>query len=741
MAASPASSARPPRLNPFAFPSDTDFRFILLVVAVLAVSMFMYNWVFVTVHRDEYLATFQACALGSGKVSGLPEGAGPNFQAAIDQGVAQSGAYNLCMAPLVQQQNAWKLGGIALLLLVAALIYWFFPVWKMRRERFEPLTAEDAPAVLPALHALCQQTGVKPIPQFVWNPLNPAISALAFGRLGRYTVALSGGLIIQFAKDRAAFDATLRHELAHLRNADVDKTYLTVAITWAFVAVAIVPFAITLLMRPALGFVVGITWRVAALIALVYLIRNAFLRAREMYADVRASTWDGTNGALDRVVAALPATPTGRWRSLWLTHPTPAQRRQALADTRILLRLGFWDAFAVGAVTAIALRDVEQFIASLIPANVVGTLVSSALVFSPLIVGVVGLAAWRATFSRVADGARLPSVKAWALGLGIGLAFGLILGLGSALSTGASGAANLLPSPDQVAFMVLWAMIVIVGLLVFLRWLVACAGDWLRVTLGDASPRRVYILGLLLAAVVLAAWLGPLYFAATYAELFGGPGGLFAIGVAMAGFFVYLAYPALTLLLAALWAYPLASAFWRRTSATAPGWVFLDPAPPPSLPVEERVQLRRILLPALLLGLVYTVLAWAIRSVLGSLFSDALASDASKLMVAYGLIILGAVLQAVLAFYVVTRTSRQPIAQALFAAFAAGVVMSIGFLAVNKLRGGDLDLFFVETISCSILNFGALLSLPVVLIANAVARPKARVEPPRTPAEATVLPS
>ncbi len=734
MAALPASSARPPRLNPFAFPSDTDFRFILLVVAVLAVSMFMYGQVFVTANRDEYRRVVLACArqfpTTTTSQTNVPIGSLLSMPTQIaDELGARAAASNACLAPLVQKQNAWKLGGIALLLLVAALIYWFFPVWKMRREHFEPLTAEDAPAVLPALHALCQQTGVKPIPQFVWNPLNPAVSALAFGRLGRYTVALSGGLIIQFAKDRAAFDATLRHELAHLRNADVDKTYLTVAITWAFVIAAIVPLVVTLLMSFEPGFVIGITWRVAALIALVYLIRNAFLRAREMYADVRASTWDGTNGALDRVVSGLAPTPTGRWRSLWLTHPTPAQRRQALADTRILLRLGFWDAFAVGVVTAIGIGDVLDVFESVNITQSDMLLIAYALVFTPLIIGVVGLAAWRATFARVVEQQRLPSVKSWAVGLGLGLALGHFLALRSAVFTQSMVGSDLGGQLAQAAFTVGWGALMIVGLLVFLRWLVACAADWLHVTLEDAPPRRVYVVGLLLAAVVLALGVGLFYMTVDAADLSGATMGLTWIGIWIAYFFWDLFRLAPTALLAALWAYPLASAFWRQRAVPTPtSWAFLDPAPAPKLPTEESIRVRRILLHALVLALVYAALAAGIRLLARWALPESVrASDDYLLALAGVLYIMAAVLQAGFAFYVAARARRQPVAQAMFAAFAAGLMMAVASLAVNKLWGGGLDPDFVRDYVCFTVNVGALLSLPLALIANAAAHPKPAV--------------
>src|SRR5439155_7766392 len=125
---------------------------------------------------------------------------------------------------------------------------------------------------------------------------------LAFGRLGRYYVALTGGLVTQFYTDRPAFRARLLHELAHLKNADVDKTYFSVAILPAFLVTAFLPFAVVAVLGPVLELSFSTTLSVAVLSVLVILIRNSVIRAREYYADVRASVWDGPHGALDRVL-------------------------------------------------------------------------------------------------------------------------------------------------------------------------------------------------------------------------------------------------------------------------------------------------------------------------------------------------------------------------------------------------------------------------------------------------------
>src|SRR5262249_56113988 len=72
---------------------------------------------------------------------------------------------------------------------------------------------------------------------------NMACTGLAFGLPGRRFVAISGGLATKLWTDPGVFRAVVLHELAHLRNGDVDKTYATVAVWWSFVATALLPFA------------------------------------------------------------------------------------------------------------------------------------------------------------------------------------------------------------------------------------------------------------------------------------------------------------------------------------------------------------------------------------------------------------------------------------------------------------------------------------------------------------------
>ncbi len=246
------------RLNPFAFPSDTSLRFMLLITTVLGSSLFIFNVLSLNMQKKAIVAA-GACA---------------------QQPINSISALQQCLAAFTRIQTAWEIGGVILVLILATVIYWTFPTYMLWRRKLVPLGVEDAPEVVAFLTNLCHEARLTP-PRFVLNPLQPSCSALAFGRLGRYYIALTGGLVTTFSTDQAVFRAIVLHELAHLRNTDVNKTYFAVSVWWSFVAVALTSFVVYELIQGDYVFTLLTLGFVLVLVVSVYLTRNAVLRARE----------------------------------------------------------------------------------------------------------------------------------------------------------------------------------------------------------------------------------------------------------------------------------------------------------------------------------------------------------------------------------------------------------------------------------------------------------------------------
>ncbi len=124
MSAGAATPERRPRLNPFAFPSDTAFRFGLLVAAVLGANLYVWQWIAATpgARQSTSQARARACAFSDQR---------HEHRAARTHSPT---AFSACTSQLYRYQVWWMLGGTAALLLAAAAIMVATPLWITRRR-------------------------------------------------------------------------------------------------------------------------------------------------------------------------------------------------------------------------------------------------------------------------------------------------------------------------------------------------------------------------------------------------------------------------------------------------------------------------------------------------------------------------------------------------------------------------------------------------------------------------------
>jgi hypothetical protein len=625
---------------------------------------------------------------------------------------AQNQSFERCLEPAEQTQFFWIISGVALLLVVAAAIYWAMPALKIRRDRLMLLTNERAPGVGDYLEELCREAGLSGQPTFLVNPRNSSVSGLAFGRLGRRYVSLNAGLLMKFYVDRPTFRAVVLHELAHLRNADVDKTYFSVAIGIAFAMAALLPLAVSLVYyltssgEPgALTFVFDVTWRVLALASLVYLMLTAVLRARELYADVRASAWDGPSGTLGRVLSTLSSPKGGRFRTLLRVHPKPGERRRSLIETDHLFHMGFWDAFGTGVAAMVAVPILTLVLGLAIPSrleNWAPTL--TALFFAPLAVGVVGLGAWRGTFAALARNKAPHGVGRLGLALGLGIMLGVALSLDAPTSA----------SEPTVAFNLLLGVSMLVALPLFLWWISIGAQAWLEQVTSYRSLRLIVSLGLITVGLLSTVVLGSLLWLFTTGAASLGLLAVTPVGVLNA----ILQSPLILVVLIGLWAFPLAASLWqeRPASASPAQWTFLDPSPRPStLQRKSQFNLSRALLVGTAGGLTFCTLLLIIQFGWNNVPEDTRSTDQARVLFAVGQVVLAILVQVITAAIVAIRERSLSSLHGLFAAFTAGCVMAVGILGLNLAFGGSIDPSFAWIMFSLVVNGGALLSLPVVM--------------------------
>ena len=385
-----------------------------------------------------------------------------------------------CRSGAERVAGLWILAGIGMLALLAGAIYCAQPWWYQRRMYLVILTAEGAPAVLRRLEQLRQRTGTGPV-SWLFQPSNRRMSAFAFGRFRRHFVAVSGGAVVMAVRQPAAFDAVILHELAHIRNRDVNQTYLAIAIWRAFVLAALLPLAGLLAFSQVPVSVPRVLWRVAVLTLTVYLLRNSVLRSREFGADARVRELD-PDTVLGTVLAGLPPRRGRRVWHLGWSHPSGQERAAALADPEPLYRCGFWDGLAIGLIAAIGAAATQNIVYIPITGSLDGVLISTGL-FALFCGPAVAVAIWRKQF--LAPETVTPRGWTVGLGLGIGLAVGPVIELSAVLDQG------LAPDslrPAAIGLLAVWIGLVTLTFVSFPVWIGYWADAWQQRS-GRTAPR------------------------------------------------------------------------------------------------------------------------------------------------------------------------------------------------------------------------------------------------------------
>ncbi|WP_155375332.1 M48 family metalloprotease [Catellatospora vulcania] len=518
----------PPPRSALAVVSGTTLRFVSLVAAIFGTATYAFSLVYTRLpgNAEAGLFTYARCneLLRRGEL-GLSLD-----PAAIEDSERDLAQASRCLAPYEQAEAAWILAGLVLLLAVALALYLAAPWWTRRRAGLVPVTAADFPRLHAALCDLTTEIGLRRPPRFVLDPHAVAPGGLAFGRTGRYWVRINAGLVPLRITDPAAFRAVVLHELAHLRNRDVDIAYATMALWRAFVALALLPMAVAIVhprifVDPSTPPWVSADYprevlnsgsRTVLFVGIVYLVRNSVLRAREILADARAAQHGAADG-LRRVMAATAARETRlSWRRRFGVHPAAAARLHAIDHPLTTLRPGFGELFGAGVTTMLATGSLT-FVAGLgLPHDGTPSGRYLAWLVAPVVVGVLAVAAWRAELLS-AHGPRVPVLPA-ALGFSLGCLLGDLasilntVGAWGVFGSSATGGRIALAGSVEVGGVSLTAGLVgaasfTVGILLLAAASAAGARAWLPVLRG-ADSRWVWPAGIAATVTPFAVWFG-----------------------------------------------------------------------------------------------------------------------------------------------------------------------------------------------------------------------------------------
>jgi Zn-dependent protease with chaperone function len=335
-------------------PSGTTLRFGTLVALALATTWFVAGSYASTWPADSFLEDASCQVRADLYLTSTSD---------VDPDESKWAVYRECMSGLFLPRIGWLVGGVVLLLLVAAAIYVVRPRWRVRRSRLELLDHESHPALWAKLEGplgeLVTRAGLARAPEFRLDPYSTRAGGVAFGTRGKPVVCLDAGLVALLDRDRAGFDAVVLHELAHVRNGDVATTYATLSVWRAVLVVVLLPYLVFSL-NPLFGWglpnldspiTAGLLVRVFLLVLLVYAARTAVLRSRERYADALVALWTDDTDPYRTLRAEPVRHRVLRWIAI---HPTRVAREAAMSDPKSLLRNGFGEALLSGLAIQLA---------------------------------------------------------------------------------------------------------------------------------------------------------------------------------------------------------------------------------------------------------------------------------------------------------------------------------------------------------------------------------------------------
>ncbi|MFI6170466.1 M56 family metallopeptidase [Nocardia sp. NPDC051052] len=475
---------------------------------------------------------------------------------------------------LRQPDNHWMLIGAVAVVVVATAIYLLWPMWRRRHSRLLPIDLSSTDELAGQLRDLVAVAGLRKTPGFAIDPRSDTVGAVVFGRLANYTVCLDAGLVARSAAHPEVLRDVVLHELAHIRNRDVDITYATVAVWRAFLLCALLPYlveqAVSLATdaeswRAAWQLAVRGVLRVAALVALTYLVRADILRTREFDADLDAANLAGQTAFSWRTQHSEPEPKFTGWQrfiSIWRTHPDGPQRHRSLRDPGILFGATALPMFLTGVIAQVANVTLPAVADSFgLPSG--GTVIGdvSTWLTAALVVGIAGYALWRAVGYAILTERPVPSGWRAGVWLGVGMAAGELVSFRTA------GYALLPPDVEIL-------LVFVIGCPVFTWWVTQCAELWIRGTRGR-SIRPVQMLGLAAGLVVFGTWYG--YWMSGPFLFLMGPVGLPQLSTpGMPPWFWIIAdlgnRPSVFVGAAVLWLFPLV-ALLRRPGTGTPEWV------------------------------------------------------------------------------------------------------------------------------------------------------------------------
>ncbi|GGK86426.1 hypothetical protein Sme01_39870 [Sphaerisporangium melleum] len=528
----PETGGAPPAhrpVNPFLLPAATVSRFILLITITLSAAGSTFDliaggpshwWVYLSCNR-----TADTAALQAGGTDTLIQ------------------SYLSCLEDLGLRTALQSFGAMAVTALVIVAVYLARPWITIRRQHLVPADRQTHTELHATMRRLAESEGLRRVPRILLDASRRTPGGRAFGHYPRYYLRLNVGTLHRARRPGGGgvVEAVALHELAHLRNRDVDLTGLTQAAVWVFPALVSAPIIVyTTLTAPAN--LLDVATRTLLTSVLVAVLAAAVLRSREHYADVRA--------AIAGARLPEPEPPSAAWwRALLPLHPRDDRRAKVVHDPGLLMRWVPGEALGAGLAAGMGATHLSSVLRVLLLSDERPAWLISSLVYAAPATAIVLAGAYRSTLRALSAGRRAPRGTAAGAALAAGILLGLLV---SPSQISGSWAVDMSRAPLTTTFM---AMILLGLCLVLCRWLTVVATAWLPAAQGRGLVPS-YLAALVPAALVFGVGLHAWSMAMKIAMYTGDP----AISVSFS-FAQFLDPVLLTALLGAA-LYPLAS--WLR---------------------------------------------------------------------------------------------------------------------------------------------------------------------------------
>ncbi|WP_248962060.1 M48 family metalloprotease [Sphaerisporangium perillae] len=632
------------RPDPFALPSATTTRFILLIGLTITTAM----------HLADGMVSWgeiqRACATWADDI------------AASTPAAQVTGAYLDCYTHAQFSRALFAVLVAGTFLAVVVLGHAVKPWLTVRRQKLLPLPAGTYPEASAEIDHLVAEGGGRRRPGILIDAYDGGVAGRAFGRFSSNRIRLSVGLVREYPQSGPRLRAILRHELAHIRNRDLDITSLALVSWWVFLAITIAAAVILLIEVPALILRQGIPLVPALLIVLV--ISVGIGRSREHYADVRAAQVNRAAGDPAFLVAAFGVGQEG-WRRLLLWHPPTRLRQQVVEEPDLLLRVSLIDTLATGVSAGLAYPYLVGFTTYALGGEGRYGQLLGGFVVGLLVAAVVGTMMWRATLLALSLRGGVPN----GIRPGLVLALGLLLGFGATFSTTEGSLAALVLRDWRLAAAA--AALLAVICVAFCRWSAVTAAAWLPVV---AVARRPLLLAVPLGGLFFGALLGS-WSAALNVVALGSPGYQLFFQTVTSLFEIVVLLPFIVAVL-----FPL-SARLRATRAPLPG--SRRPRGAVLIPVSAVFLLSLVADLVLPAGLLPTVQSFGL-----SLFPDLQAESQGRVWVGVTLVAMVAAIAALVTTVMSDRPGSAGLGPiyGLLTAYLSGSVLVLVFLGRALIR-------------------------------------------------------